>query len=57
MRKSQTLNALSVWVFASDESRARRLTVVILHGTSQQGEQSSTEAVAEVQMDKIALNI
>ncbi len=57
MRKPQTFNALTVWVFASDESRARRLTAAILHGTSLQGEQSSTEAIAEVQMDKIALNI
>ncbi len=52
MQKTQALNALNVWVFASDESRARRLTAAILHGTSPQGEQSSTEAVAEVQMDK-----
>ncbi len=29
---------------------ARRLTAAILHGTSPRGEQSSTEAVAEVQM-------
>ncbi len=51
MRKPQALNALTVWVFASDETRARRLTAAKLHGTSPQGEQSSTEAVAEVQMD------
>ncbi len=51
MRKPQALNALTVWVFASDETRARRLTAAILHGTSPRGEQSSTEAVAEVQMD------
>ncbi len=38
-------------VIASDESRARRLTAAKLHGTSPRGEQSSTEAVAEVQMD------
>ncbi len=36
---------------ASDESRARRLTATKLHGTSPRGEQSSTEAVAEVQTD------
>ncbi len=51
MRKPQALNALTVWVFASDETRARRLTAAKLHGTSPRGEQSSTEAVAEVQMD------
>ncbi len=51
MRKPQALNALTVWVFASDETRARRLTVAKLHGTSPRGEHSSTEAVAEVQMD------
>ncbi len=51
MQKPQALNALTVWVFASDETRARRLTAAILHGTSPRGEQSSTEAVAEVQMD------
>ncbi len=51
MRKPQALNALTVWVFASDETCARRLTAAKLHGTSPQGEQSSTEAVAEVQMD------
>ncbi len=38
-------------VIASDESRARRLTATKLHGTSPRGEQSSTEAVAEVQTD------
>ncbi len=37
-------------VIASDESRARRLTTAIFHGTSPRGERSSTEAVAEVQM-------
>ncbi len=37
-------------VIASDESRARRLTTAIFHGTSLRGEPSSTEAVAEVQM-------
>ncbi len=42
---------LSVRVIASDESRARRLTAAKLHGTSPRGEQSSTEAVAKVQMD------
>ncbi len=51
MRKPQALNALTVWVIASDETRTRRLTAVKLHGTSPRGEQSSTEAVAEVQMD------
>ncbi len=51
MRKPQALNALTVWVFASDEMRARQLTAAKLHGTSPRGEQSSTEAVAEVQMD------
>ncbi len=51
MRKPQAQNALTVWVFASDETRARRLTAAKLHGTSPRGEQSSTEAVAEVQMD------
>ncbi len=51
MRKPQALNALTVWVFASDETRSRRLTAAKLHGTSPRGEQSSTEAVAEVQMD------
>ncbi len=51
MRKPQAFNALTVWVFASDEMRARQLTAVKLHGTSPRGEQSSTEAVAEVQMD------
>ncbi len=51
MRKPQALNALTVWVFASYETRARRLTAAKLHGTSPRGEQSSTEAVAEVQMD------
>ncbi len=35
----------------SDETRARRLTAAKLHGTSPRGEQSSTEAVAKVQMD------
>ncbi len=38
-------------VIASDESRTRRLTATKLHGTSPRGEQSSTEAVAEVQTD------
>ncbi len=38
-------------VIASDESHARRLTTAIFHGTSPRGERSSTEAVAEVQMD------
>ncbi len=51
MRKPQALNALTVWVFASDETRARQLTAAKLHGTSPREEQSSTEAVAEVQMD------
>ncbi len=51
MRKPQALNALTVWVFTSDETRARRLTAAKLQGTSPRGEQSSTEAVAEVQMD------
>ncbi len=51
MRKPQALNALTVWVIASDETRATRLTAAKLHGTSPRGEQSSTEAVAEVQMD------
>ncbi len=51
MRKPQALNALTVWVFASDETRTRRLTAAKLHGTSLRGEQSSTEAVAEVQKD------
>ncbi len=51
MRKPQALNALTVWVFACDEMRARQLTAAKLHGTSPRGEQSSTEAVAEVQMD------
>ncbi len=51
MRKPQALNALTVWVFASDETRARWLTAAKLHGTSPRGEHSSTEAVAEVQMD------
>ncbi len=32
-------------------ARARRLTATKLHGTSPRGEQSSTEAVAEVQTD------
>ncbi len=35
------LRAKSV-ALRSDESRARRLTAAILHGTSPQGEQSST---------------
>ncbi len=51
MRKPQALNALTVWVFASDETRARRLTAAKFRGTSPRGEQSSTEAVAEVKMD------
>ncbi len=51
MRKTQAQNTLTVWVFASDETRARRYTAAKLHGTSPRGEQSSTEAVAEVQMD------
>ncbi len=51
MRKPQSLNALTVWVFASGETRARRLTAAKLHGTSPRGEQSSTETVAEMQMD------
>ncbi len=51
MRKPQAQNALTVWVFASDETRARRYTAAKFHGTSPRGEQSSTEAVAEVQMD------
>ncbi len=51
MRKPQALNALTVWVFASDETHARRLTAAKLHATSPRGEQISTEAVAEVQMD------
>ncbi len=51
MQKPQALNALTVWVFVSDETRARRLTAAKFHGTSPRGEQSSTEAVAEVQMD------
>ncbi len=41
MRKPQTLYSLTVWVIASDESRARRLKAAILHGTSPQREQSS----------------
>ncbi len=41
MRKPQTYNTLTVWVIASDESRARRLTMAIFHGTSPRGEQSS----------------
>ncbi len=51
MRKTQTQNTLTVWVFASDETRARWRTAAKFHGTSPRGEQSSTEAVAEVQMD------
>ncbi len=42
MRKPQTLYTLTVWVIASDGSRARRLKAAILHGTSPQREQSST---------------
>ncbi len=51
MRKTQTQNTLTVWVFASDETRARWHTAAKFHGTSPRGEQSSTEAVGEVQMD------
>ncbi len=51
MRKTQAQNTLTVWVFASDETRARRYTATKLYGTSPRGEQSSTEAVAEVQTD------
>ncbi len=51
VRKTQTQNTLTVWVFASDETRARWHTAAKFHGTSPRGEQSSTEAVAEVQMD------
>ncbi len=51
MRKTQTQNTLTVWVFASDETRARWHTAAKFHGTSPRGEQTSTEAVAEVQMD------
>ncbi len=42
MRKPQTFNTLTVRVIAGDESRARRLATAIVHGTSPQGEQSST---------------
>ncbi len=35
----------------SDETRARWHTAAKFHGTSPRGEQSSTEAVAEVLMD------
>ncbi len=51
MRKTQTQNTLTVWVFASDETRALWHTAAKFHGTSPRGEQSSTKAVAEVQMD------
>ncbi len=51
MRIAQTQNTLTVWVFASDETRARWHTAAKFHGTSPRGEQSSTEAVAEVQMN------
>ncbi len=57
MRKTQTQNTLTVWVFASDETRARWHTAAKFHGTSPRGEQSSTEAVAEVQMDNRRLVI
>ncbi len=42
MWKPQTFNTITVWVIVSDESRARRLATAIFHGTSPQGEQSST---------------
>ncbi len=51
MRKPQALNALTVWVFASDETRARRLTAAKLHGTFTARRTKFTELVAEVQMD------
>ncbi len=38
MRKTQAQNTLTVWVFASDETRARRNTASKLHGTSPRGE-------------------
>ncbi len=38
MRKTQAQNTLTVWVFASDETRARRNTATKLHGTSPRGE-------------------
>ncbi len=57
MRKTQTQNTLTVWVFASDETRARWHTAAKFHGTSPRGEQSSTKAVAEVQMDNRRLVI
>ncbi len=44
MRKTQTQNTLTVWVFASDEMRARWHTAAKFHGTSPRGEQSSTES-------------
>ncbi len=51
MRKTHKFNTLTVRVIARNEASTRQLTATILHGTSQQGEQSSTIAVAEVQTE------
>ncbi len=50
LRKSHSLNTLTVRVVARDEARTRRLTATKIHSTSPQGEQSSIIAVAEVRI-------
>ncbi len=52
MWKPQTFYTLTVRVIARDKASTRRLTTAIFHGTSPRGEQSSADAVAEVQMEK-----
>ncbi len=48
MRKTQAQNTLTVWVFASNETRARRNTATNSMALHREEKQSSTEAVAEV---------
>ncbi len=52
MQKNNIFYTLTVRVVACDEVRTLRLTPMIFHGTSPQGKQSSTTAVAEVQTKK-----
>ncbi len=52
MRKTHKLNTLTVRVVAHNKVSARRLAARFFHGTSLRGEQSSTTAVAEVQMER-----
>ncbi len=52
MRKTHILDMLTVWVVACNEASARQLAATLFHGASPRGEQSSTTAVAEVQMER-----